>query len=204
MSDVDREILLQQIRIKENLFAEGGNKDFYNKILSNEELFDDEIFVKAQQIKMFRGKTIPFKLLSNTDTVVKFELKRYMNFVRFVGQTVIHQAFNELHAPDNTEITRWKVGSSMTPHSDNSWPDGNQLDHPTSFRTWSGIYYINDDYEGGEIYFPELNWNFKPKADTLLMFPSTSKYIHGVNTVSKGTRFTVAAWYTNDYGYLEV
>ena len=173
MSDVDREILLQQIRIKENLFAEGGNKDFYNKILSNEELFDDEIFVKAQQIKMFRGKTIPFKLLSNTDTVVKFELKRYMNFVRFVGQTVIHQAFNELHAPDNTEITRWKVGSSMTPHSDNSWPDGNQLDHPTSFRTWSGIYYINDDYEGGNlIMFGDKK--IDTKNGDLIIFPSRS------------------------------
>lgn len=204
MSNVDREILLQQIRIKNDVFSAAGNKDFYDKVLNNQDLFDEEVFNKAQQIEMFKGKTIPFKLLSNNETMLKFELKRYMNFVRFVGQTIIHQAFNELHAPDNTEITRWKEGASMSPHSDNSWVDGNQLDHPTRFRTWSGIYYINDDYKGGEIYFPELNWEFKPTADTLLIFPSSSKYIHGVKTVSKGTRFTVAAWYTNDYGYLEI
>jgi predicted 2-oxoglutarate/Fe(II)-dependent dioxygenase YbiX len=100
------------------------------------------------------------------------------------------------------KLTRWKEGSEMSPHSDNSWPNGNTEAHPTSFRTWSGIYYINDDYEGGEIYFPELDWNFKPKADTLLMFPSTSRYIHGVNKVTKGTRYTVACWYTNQYQYL--
>jgi predicted 2-oxoglutarate/Fe(II)-dependent dioxygenase YbiX len=201
---IDRELLLHSIRIKNELLAPVGNQDFYQKVTENVHLFDSEEFTAAQTIKMFKGRTISFKLLNNTDSIDKFVLKRYMNYIRFVGQTIIHTAFNELHAPDNTELTRWKEGSEMTPHSDNSWPDGDRKDHPTSFRTWSGIYYINDDYEGGEIYFPELEWSFKPKADTLLMFPSSSKYIHGVNKVTSGTRYTVACWYTNQYEHLEI
>jgi predicted 2-oxoglutarate/Fe(II)-dependent dioxygenase YbiX len=182
---IDKELLLHSVRIKSDLLAPVGNQEFYKKVTDNVSLFDSEEYTTAQQIAMFKGKTIPFKLLSTTESIEKYTLKNYMNYIRFIGQSIIHTAFNELHVPDNTELTRWKTGSEMSPHSDNSWPDGRTEEHPTSFRTWSGIYYINDDYEGGELYFPELDWNFKPKADTLLMFPSTSRYIHGVNKVTK-------------------
>ena len=201
---IDKELLLHSVRIRSDLLAPVGNQDFYKKVTDNSSLFDSEEFTAAQQIAMFKGKTVPFKLLTNTDSVEKYILKRYMNYIRFIGQSIIHTSFNELHAPDNTELTRWQEGSEMSPHSDNSWPDGSIEAHPTSFRTWSGVYYINDDYGGGEIYFPELDWNFKPKADTLLMFPSTSRYIHGVNKVTGGTRYTVACWYTNQYQHLEI
>ena len=201
---IDKQLLLHSIRIKNDLLAPAENQNFYQKVTENVNLFDSEEFTAAQSIPMFKGRTIPFKLLSSTENYEKFILKHYMNYIRFVGQSIIHTAFNELHAPDNTELTRWKEGSEMSPHSDNSWPDGNIEAHPTSFRTWSGIYYVNDDYEGGEIYFPELEWSFKPKADTLLIFPSSSKYIHGVSKVTSGTRYTVACWYTNQYQYLEI
>ena len=49
------------------------------------------------------------------------------------------------------------------------------------------ILYINDDYEGGEVVFTESNLSIKPKAGTVLMFPS---YLHHqVNEVISGERY---------------
>jgi predicted 2-oxoglutarate/Fe(II)-dependent dioxygenase YbiX len=59
-------------------------------------------------------------------------------------------------------------------------------------------------YEGGEIYFPRLDWSYKPKANTLLVFPSNDKFVHGVTKVTKGERYTFAIWYTQDFQYLEI
>ena len=102
------------------------------------------------------------------------------------------------------ELVKWKEGRSMSTHSDNSWPDGSQKNHPTSFRTWSAIFYINDDYEGGEIEFPLKKFTYKPKSNSLVVFPSTSEYLHGVKEVTKGTRYTVAIWYTQNFAHIEI
>lgn len=169
---------------------------------ANKHLFKNPYFTKAQTIKEFAGRTIPFKLLDSQNQV-RWTFKNYMNITRFLAQQLIHEYTGELHFPDNTELTRWETGREMTAHSDNSWPDGDQTDHPTSFRTWSAIYYINDLYEGGEIYFPRLDWSMKPEANTLLVFPSNEKFIHGVTKVTKGERYTFAMWFTQDFAHLE-
>ena len=175
------------------------------------ELIDDELKIKAKkgvltdelilEIKAKKQQIIHF-LDSQNET--RYTFKSYMNLVRFLVQQLIHNHFGEIHFPDNTELTRWETGRSMGVHSDNSWPDGSQTDHPTSFRTWSAIYYINDLYEGGEIYFPRLDWSWKPEANTVLIFPSDNRFLHGVTEVTKGERYTIAMWYTQDFRYLEI
>ena len=200
----DRDKCLSSVFIKKDVFDKAVSWNNFLKLTqANTNLFNNEYFTKAQSIKDFIGRTIPFKLL-DINSEVQFTFKSYMNYIRFLGQQIIHECTNELHIPDNTELTRWKQGTDMNVHSDNSWPDGNKTDHPTSFRTWSAIYYLNDDYEGGEIYFPRIDWAYKPEANSLLVFPSNDSYLHGVTEVSKGERFTVAIWYTQDYTHIEV
>ena len=70
--------------------------------------------------------------------------------------------------PENTELTRWFPGDSMSVHADNEWQEefANTMKddpHPTGYRDYSGIFYLNDTYEGGEIYFPRLDIEIKPK-----------------------------------------
>ncbi len=191
------------IFVEKNVFDPKQVKAIYDFILKNDDLFDDPIFTKAQQIEAFIGTTIPFKLLELSSTAT-YGVKQFLNTVRFFTQRVIHDKICELHIPDNTELVKWKEGRSMTIHSDNSWPDGSQKDHPTSFRTWSAIFYINDDYEGGEIEFPLKEFSYKPKANSLVVFPSTSEYLHGVKEITKGTRYTVAIWFTQNFAHIEI
>lgn len=78
-------------------------------------------------------------------------------------------------------IKAWNEGQYMGPHF-----DGQDKNKDLAF---SLVAYINDDYQGGEISFPNHNVTIKPKAGSLIMFPSQEPYIHEVKPIVSGTRY---------------
>jgi hypothetical protein len=63
---------------------------------------------------------------------------------------------------------------------------------------WSGhlanILYLNDDYEGGELFFPDFKFQIKPKPGMLVSFPGNTHYLHGVTKTSGNTRYSCSLW----------
>lgn len=63
---------------------------------------------------------------------------------------------------------------------------------------WSGhlsnIIYLNNDFDGGELFFPDFNIEIKPKPGMLLTFPGNTHYLHGVQEVLGNTRYTCSLW----------
>lgn len=86
---------------------------------------------------------------------------------------------------EKTHIAKFTVGKGMHDHYDASRP----LDIAT-------LVYLNEEYSGGEIYFPKYNLSFKPKPGDLLCFPDNPNFIHGVKPITEGTRFTLPRWFT--------
>jgi hypothetical protein len=87
------------------------------------------------------------------------------------------------------KIATWKIGVTMPPHVDaKKYIDYKQALGPRPSIT--GLSYLTDDYEGGEIIFPEFNISIKPKAGSVIIFDSTLE--HGVNEVNSGDRKTLA------------
>lgn len=65
-------------------------------------------------------------------------------------------------------------------------------DHGYSYNcTVSLVSYLNDDYEGGEIYFRLQQLNIKPKAGDLYIFPSNFMYPHQAMPVKSGTKYSL-------------
>ena len=65
-------------------------------------------------------------------------------------------------------------------------------DHGYSYNcTVSLVAYINDDYDGGELYFRLQNLNIKPKAGDLYVFPSNFMYPHQAMPVHSGTKYSI-------------
>jgi hypothetical protein len=65
-------------------------------------------------------------------------------------------------------------------------------DHgPAYVATVSVVAYLNDDYEGGEIYFPRFDLTIKPKAGDVVVFPSTYIYEHASKDMISGTKYSV-------------
>lgn len=55
----------------------------------------------------------------------------------------------------------------------------------------SSVGYLNDDYEGGELYFPKFNLVVKPEAGDLYLFPSNFIYSHQALPVKNGTKYSI-------------
>jgi hypothetical protein len=96
---------------------------------------------------------------------------------------------------DNLGVGRWLVrdyaaGSVMTAHYDaySYVKDGEDEVKPI----FTIILYINDNYEGGEIHFPNENVTIKPDAGSVLIFPSN--LIHEVKTVISGNRYMTQSY----------
>jgi hypothetical protein len=91
-------------------------------------------------------------------------------------------------------IVRWRAGDGQSPHADKQLPDGSPSRNPEN--DVGSVIYLNDDYEGGQIYFPIQGIEFSPKPGSLVFFPGDINYLHGVKTVSKGTRYTLPNFWT--------
>ena len=65
-------------------------------------------------------------------------------------------------------------------------------DHgPTYVATISAVIYLNDDYEGGELWFPRFGVDLKPKRGDIAIFPSTFIYEHASREMIDGTKYAV-------------
>lgn len=58
-------------------------------------------------------------------------------------------------------------------------------------RLMSAILFLNDDFEGGDHYFPLQDAVIKPRCGTMVFFPSTYTHPHRVDRVTKGTSYYV-------------
>jgi len=64
-------------------------------------------------------------------------------------------------------------------------------DGPVDKVSYGMIYYLNSDYDGGELFYPNLGLSIKPKANSLLIHPGAKEYEHGVKDVISGTRYCI-------------
>lgn len=87
--------------------------------------------------------------------------------------------------PMMSHIARFEPGWGMHEHFDAS--------KPNDIAT---LIYINNDYSGGDIYFPEYGISHKPEPGDLLTFPDNPDYVHGVKSISEGIRYTTPRWFT--------
>lgn len=95
---------------------------------------------------------------------------------------------------DTQQLVHWGPGPGMPVHVDNAHPDGQP--HPTPHRDFASVAYLNDDYAGGDIYFPLLGCRVRAEKGMLIGFPGDDSAPHGVTTVESGERFTMPGWYS--------
>jgi hypothetical protein len=98
--------------------------------------------------------------------------------------------------PDCLSLVRWLPGDFQEPHADAENPDGEL--HPFWWRKYAALIYLNRDFEGGDLYFPNKKIRVRPQPKSLVMFPGTMEYLHEVEKITGGTRYTLASFWTDD------
>jgi hypothetical protein len=86
-------------------------------------------------------------------------------------------------------LSLWAEGSDAGVHLDSHYG--------YEFLQFTSVLYFNNDYQGGEIYFPNQQIVIRPKAGSAILFPSGgTEYPHGVKEITSGVRATLAMWHT--------
>lgn len=83
-------------------------------------------------------------------------------------------------------LVKFVKGFSLNPHVDTLSDESLHI---------ASVYYINDDYTGGEINFPDHNIKIKPDANSLVIFPGNENYIHEVLEIIDNPRYSSALWF---------
>lgn len=118
------------------------------------------------------------------DSSIKDLLQKYQKLVyNFVNEN--YPGPFESYDESKIHIARFQEGYGMHEHFDST--------KPNDIAT---LIYLNEDYDGGQIYFPELNIYIKPNEGDLICFPDTPDFVHGVKPISEGIRYTAPRWFT--------
>jgi hypothetical protein len=110
----------------------------------------------------------------------------------------VDKFFNVDAFPTSPAMVKWLPGQLQMPHADKELHEGENKGKPNDFPYYdiAGLFYINDDYVGGELYFPNQNIQFKPKRGAAYFFPGDLNYIHGVTKIESGERYTCPFFWT--------
>lgn len=63
----------------------------------------------------------------------------------------------------------------------------------------SAVIYLNDDYDGGYLQFKDIDFTYKPKKFSIVIFSSSD--IHRITPVISGLRYALPIWATEDESY---
>lgn len=134
---------------------------------------------------------------------------RFINFqtindsdISTLVQTIANRVKDVVENHENTsvdietlQLVRWRPGDKLDPpHADAEHLDGSP--HPYSNRHYSALIYLNNDFMGGEIFFPNQNFTPVIAPGMLVNFTGTLKHLHGVTEVTSGLRYTMVMFFT--------
>ena len=96
---------------------------------------------------------------------------------------------------DAVQMLGYPPGGHYLAHNDAEHYNPKTREWETSIaRDVSFVFYLNEEFGGGELEFPELGLTIKPKKGMMIAFPSYKEYVHKVHPVTCGHRYTLVSW----------
>lgn len=137
----------------------------------------------------------PFKdRVALPHTINNQEIVGFMSMVLSRVKSEIEAHFHVEVSPTSPAITKWSIGDWHEVHADKEYLDGTPNDR--NYNDIASVIYLNDDYTGGEIHFPDHGLSIKPEKRSAYFFPGDLNYKHGVKEITSGSRYTIPAFWT--------
>lgn len=106
----------------------------------------------------------------------------------------------EIKDSEFPQLLSYSIGGHYKPHVDGQslWkaPSGEVFWRKSTDRDLSTVIFLNDDFVGGDLIFPDLHIRIRPEPGMLVCFPSNVNYLHGVDPVTQGHRYSMVNWMT--------
>lgn len=96
---------------------------------------------------------------------------------------------------EKPELLRYQPGGHYSPHADSeNWDPQARSWTRAMDRDYSMLLYLNDDFEGGSLTFPNFGLRLQPAAGMLVAFPSDHRYVHCAEPTEAGERLVLVCW----------
>jgi len=114
---------------------------------------------------------------------IKTEIERIYIFYKAKFPRMMSSKINQI------DLLKYSSGQKYEVHTDH---------YNTTPRHLSIIINLNDDYEGGDLIFTDQREKeikrLKLGKGSVVFFPSNFMYPHGIQPITKGTRYSIVAW----------
>ncbi len=114
---------------------------------------------------------------------IKAEIQRLYTFYKIKFLKMASDEINQI------DLLKYTPGGKYKIHTDH---------FTNSPRHLSIIINLNDDYEGGDLIFTDQKEKeikrLKLGKGSIVFFPSNFMYPHGIQPITKGTRYSIVAW----------
>jgi hypothetical protein len=124
-------------------------------------------------VKFFQSQNMPNEIVDSLEKVFRIAYNECISFYNVKLHTFKRE---EVH------LIKFEKNYKMNEHADTT-------------GDIAAIYYINDDYSGGEINFMDHKVAIKPKANSLITFPSNEDYWHEVLENTENERYSSTLWF---------
>tara|TARA_R100001015_G_scaffold13494_1_gene5969 strand:- start:1369 stop:1914 length:546 start_codon:yes stop_codon:yes gene_type:complete len=115
--------------------------------------------------------------------LIKQEIERLYHYYKIKFPKMTSYKINQI------DLLKYPPGGKYEVHTDH------YTDTP---RHLSIIINLNDEYEGGDLIFTDQKEKeikrLKLEKGSIVFFPSNFMYPHGIQPITKGTRYSIVAW----------
>ena len=158
-----------------------------NDLLSFVDLEGDEGWIKTNEGHTGTSNSETIQLIANIGKELENKIMNYFSNV-------------EKMVPIG-QIKRLKSGESMPGHRDRGVrgydkKESKYHNSPGTDICFGIILYLNDDFEGGELYYKDLDLRIKPKKNSMVIHKSS--IFHQVLKVKNGTRYSMTSFIIGD------
>lgn len=115
-------------------------------------------------------------------------------------ENIMPEAIASVHNLDPKIISKigyhtqkWEPGAYARIHSDNTDAQGKSGAFTRS--RYAGFLYLNDNFEGGLLKFPDQNIEVKPETGMLAVFDGGFNNMHEVSLITSGVRYTIGSFW---------
>ena len=177
-----KENVIPQENIDEIMLLTNNTKDISQATIINDKEEGGETNLEARNTLWYH---ITDEMAKNLEQAVAQCFRKY----------VIPKYNCEFKKYEPVQFLGYPVGGHYLGHN-----DGEQFNYET--RQWerlmdrdvSFLFYLNDQYGGGELEFGDLGLTIKPKKGMMIAFPSYKDFAHKVHPVTWGHRYSLVSW----------
>ena len=178
-----KEKVIPQENIEELMLLTNNTKDISQAtIINNDKADNSETNLEVRNTLLYN---IPEEMAKNLEQAVAACFREH-----------IAPKYNcQFKSYEPVQFLGYPVGGHYKGHNDGEiFNDKTRQWEKTMERDVSFLFYLNDQYGGGELEFYDLGLTIKPKKGMMIAFPSYKDFAHKVHPVTWGHRYSLVSW----------